>query len=126
MQTSQSPNGRQVSVGGQRLLNFGSCSYMALERRVELSQAAHDALDEYGTQFHFSRAYLQCPLYQELEALLQQIAGRPVLVAASTSLAHMAALPVPYRTTDEQPSFQSLRDEHYHHAPGARCSAGAR
>jgi betaine-homocysteine S-methyltransferase len=28
---------------------------------------------------------------------------------------HVAALPVPYRTTDEQPSFQSLRD------PGCNC-----
>src|SRR5207249_6972463 len=27
---------------------------------------------------------------------------------------HMAALPVPYRTTAEQPSFQSLRDPHWH------------
>jgi betaine-homocysteine S-methyltransferase len=33
---------------------------------------------------------------------------------------HMAALPVPYRTTADQPSFQSLRDEHYHHAPGGK------
>jgi betaine-homocysteine S-methyltransferase len=33
---------------------------------------------------------------------------------------HMAALPVPYRTSAEQPSFQSLRDEHYHHAPGSK------
>src|SRR5437588_153079 len=33
---------------------------------------------------------------------------------------HMAALPVPFRTTPGQPSFQSLRDEHYHHAPGSK------
>jgi betaine-homocysteine S-methyltransferase len=33
---------------------------------------------------------------------------------------HMAALPVPYRTTADQPSFQSLRDDHYHHAPGGK------
>lgn len=32
---------------------------------------------------------------------------------------HVAALPVPYRTTPEQPSFQSLRDPHYH-GPGDR------
>jgi betaine-homocysteine S-methyltransferase len=32
----------------------------------------------------------------------------------------MAALPVPYRTTAEQPSFQSLQDEHWHHAPGSK------
>jgi len=33
---------------------------------------------------------------------------------------HMAALPVPYRTTQEQPSFQSLRDPHWHGDWGAR------
>jgi len=31
----------------------------------------------------------------------------------------MAALPVPYRTSEGEPSFQSLRDAHYH-APGGR------
>jgi 7-keto-8-aminopelargonate synthetase-like enzyme len=100
MQTAQSASGRHVLVDGARLLNFGSCSYMALERRPELRQSTLAALDEYGTQFHFSRAYLQCPLYQELERLLEQYAGRPVLVAASTSLAHMAGLPVLVRDGD--------------------------
>ncbi len=32
----------------------------------------------------------------------------------------MAALPVPYRTTPDQPSFQSLRDPHWHGDWGAR------
>jgi betaine-homocysteine S-methyltransferase len=32
----------------------------------------------------------------------------------------IAALPVPYRTTPEQPSFQSLRDEHWHDFPNGR------
>ncbi|HTU56768.1 MAG TPA: hypothetical protein VMF89_00010, partial [Polyangiales bacterium] len=94
LQSAQSPGGRFVTLNGQRLLNFGSCSYMALEHLPELTEGARAALDEYGTQFHFSRAYLQCPLYNELEALLTRIAGRTVLVAQSTSLAHMAALPV--------------------------------
>jgi betaine-homocysteine S-methyltransferase len=33
---------------------------------------------------------------------------------------HMAALPVPYRTSDSEPSFQSLRDAHWHFAEGTR------
>jgi len=33
---------------------------------------------------------------------------------------HMAALPVPYRTSDDQPSFQSLRDAHWHFDEGTR------
>ena len=33
---------------------------------------------------------------------------------------HMAALPVPFRTHDAEPSFQSLRDTHWHYAEGSR------
>ena len=33
---------------------------------------------------------------------------------------HMAALPVPFRTHDTEPSFQSLRDTHWHYAEGSR------
>lgn len=32
----------------------------------------------------------------------------------------MAALPVPYRTTEDEPSFQSLRDAHWHGDSGGR------
>jgi 7-keto-8-aminopelargonate synthetase-like enzyme len=94
LQTGSSPNGRHVGVDGKQYLSFGSCSYMSLESRPELRHAAHDAIDRWGTQFHFSRAYVQCPLYEELESCLERMTGRPTLVAASTSLAHMAALPV--------------------------------
>ena len=94
LNNGQGANGPNVIVDGNKLANFGSCSYMALEAQPELREAAHRAIDEYGTQFHFSRAYLQCELYLELEALLEQITGRHVVVAATTSLAHMSALPV--------------------------------
>lgn len=33
---------------------------------------------------------------------------------------HVAALPVPYRTTEDEPSFQSLNDPHCHCIPGGR------
>jgi len=33
---------------------------------------------------------------------------------------HMAALPVPFRTRDAEPSFQSLRDAHWHFVEGTR------
>jgi 7-keto-8-aminopelargonate synthetase-like enzyme len=100
MQSAQSGNGRYVTLNGKRLLNFGSCSYLGLESRPELRDGVLRALDQYGTQFSFSRAYLQCPLYLELEALLEQIAGRPVMVTPTTSLAHMAALPILVRDGD--------------------------
>ncbi len=45
----------------------------------------------------------------------------PMLEAVRASVTgHVAALPVPYRTTDEQPSFQSLRDPDYDTFPDGR------
>jgi 7-keto-8-aminopelargonate synthetase-like enzyme len=87
-------HGRYVDVGGQQLLNFGCCSYLGLEVRPELKEAAIDATRRYGTQFPFPRALLQSPLYQELDASLRTITGGHIVVAASTSLAHISALPV--------------------------------
>lgn len=86
--------GRTVEISGERLLNFGGCSYLGLEQRAELREGAVDALMRYGTQFSFSRAFLESPLYGDLESLLDQITEGHVLVTASTSLGHIAALPV--------------------------------
>lgn len=92
--------GRYVSVRGRELLNFGSCSYLGLELREELIRGATDALRRYGTQFSFSRAYLQSPLYAALESTLAEMTGGAVLTAPSTSLAHFAALPTLIREGD--------------------------
>lgn len=91
---SESENGPTCVLGGRKLKNFGSCSYMALERHPALLAGAARALEKYGTQFSFSRAYLDAPLYRDLEDALDAITGRPTVVAASTTLAHLAALPV--------------------------------
>jgi 7-keto-8-aminopelargonate synthetase-like enzyme len=76
------------------LLNFGCCSYLGLEQRVELKQGAIDATERYGTQFSCSRAYLELPLYPELENVVSEMTDGHPLVAPSTTLAHIAALPV--------------------------------
>ncbi|HEX4339819.1 MAG TPA: aminotransferase class I/II-fold pyridoxal phosphate-dependent enzyme [Polyangiaceae bacterium] len=86
--------GRHIELGGERLLNFGCCSYLGLDQRVELKRAAVDAIERYGTQFSCSRAYLQLPLYPELENVVGEMTDGLVLVAPSTTLAHIAALPV--------------------------------
>jgi 7-keto-8-aminopelargonate synthetase-like enzyme len=87
-------SGRHVDLAGKQLRNFGCCSYLGLETRSDLKEGAIDAIRRYGTQFPFPRALLQCPLYNELEEHLRQITGGHVVVAASTSLAHISALPV--------------------------------
>jgi len=91
---AETGNGPRCVVDGKTLRNFGSCSYMGLERHPALLAGAIAALETYGSQFSFSRAYLDSPLYQGLEEALDQITGRSTLVAPSTTLAHLAALPV--------------------------------
>jgi 7-keto-8-aminopelargonate synthetase-like enzyme len=85
---------RHVPIGGVKLLNFGSCSYLDLDQRPELRQGAIDATRRYGTQFSISRTYLQSPLYESLESALRAMTGGYALVAPTTTLAHIAALPV--------------------------------
>ena len=43
-----------------------------------------------------------------------------VLIATGAVKTHIAALPVPYRTSEREPSFQSLRDAHWHYEEGSR------
>jgi 7-keto-8-aminopelargonate synthetase-like enzyme len=85
--------GRTIRIGGQDLVHFGSCSYLGLELHEAVCEGGIDAIKRYGTQFSSSRIAASMPLYSELEALLEEILGNPVLVAPTTSLAHAAALP---------------------------------
>lgn len=92
--TSGQIAGRSTVVEKRECLNFGSCSYLGLHARPELIEGTVDAVRRFGTQFPFSRAYLSSDLYEELEVLLERMTGRHVLVASSTTLAHLSALPV--------------------------------
>ncbi|MBT8196177.1 MAG: hypothetical protein KJO64_07105, partial [Bacteroidia bacterium] len=56
-------DGRIIHIDGQRLTNFGSCSYMGLELDPRLKAGAIDAVNRYGSQFASSRAYLSVTLY---------------------------------------------------------------
>ncbi|EBA12203.1 aminotransferase class I/II-fold pyridoxal phosphate-dependent enzyme [Roseobacter sp. CCS2] len=87
-------SGREITLRGRKLLNFASCSYLGLEMEPALIDGAIAATRAFGTQFSASRAFISAPPYQEAEALLGQITGRPTLLVPSTSLGHQAALPV--------------------------------
>jgi 7-keto-8-aminopelargonate synthetase-like enzyme len=104
-------NGRQVSLDGRPRVNFGSCSYLGLELDPRLREAVCEAVMRYGTQFSSSRTYLSAPLYEELEFLLGEVFGGHVLVAPSTSLGHLAALPVLVESGDAV-----LVDQQVHHS----------
>jgi 7-keto-8-aminopelargonate synthetase-like enzyme len=94
MQCAGSADGAEWIVDGRALRNFGSCSYMGLERHPTLLHAAERALYTYGSNFSISRAYLECSLYRALEDALDRMMDRHVMVAPSTTMAHLATLPV--------------------------------
>lgn len=88
-------DGRTLYLDGEHVLNFASCSYLALETDERLKRGACDAIERYGVHFYSSRAYVSAPLYRQYEALLSQMAGgAPVVVTQTTTLGHTAALPV--------------------------------
>ena len=57
-------NGREITVNGQKVVNFGSCSYLGLEMHPKLKQGAIDAIQKYGTNIQVRevmclRAYIK-------------------------------------------------------------------
>jgi 7-keto-8-aminopelargonate synthetase-like enzyme len=93
-------DGRSVRVGGRRLLQFCSCSYLGLELDPRLVEGAIDAARRFGTQFSVSRAFLSAPPYAELEARLDALTGGFCVVTPNTTLASAAALPSLVREGD--------------------------
>src|SRR5689334_10991572 len=104
-------NGRTLSLGGTEVVNFGSCSYLGLEMDDRLRQGVVDAVMRYGTQFSSSRTYLSAPPYKELEGLLDEMFGGAAMVAPTTSLGHLATLPVLVGSRDA-----ILLDHQVHHS----------
>jgi 7-keto-8-aminopelargonate synthetase-like enzyme len=87
-------NGRNICLNGRQVLNFALCSYLGLEQDARLKQGTIDAVSRYGTQFAISRAYMSATPYTELEAQLKELFGGYVLATPTTTLGHIAALPV--------------------------------
>ena len=104
-------DGRHVTVRGQRLVNFGSCSYLGLETDPRMKAAVRDAVDRFGTQFSSSRTYASAPLYRVVEEEFAAVFGRPVIVAPSTSIGHIATMPTLMTSRDVL-----LLDHQVHHS----------
>ena len=87
-------DGRHVTIDGRRMVNFGSCSYLGLETHPALVAGVHEAVERFGTQFSSSRVYAAAPLYRDVEETLTRLFGRSTIVTPSTSMGHLAAMPV--------------------------------
>jgi 7-keto-8-aminopelargonate synthetase-like enzyme len=92
--------GNNISLHGKEVVNFGSCSYLGLEFDERLTAASKQAIDDFGTQFSESRAYVSISLYKELEELFEKIFGYPVVVVQTTTLGHIATIPVHVSSDD--------------------------
>ena len=90
-----------IKVNNKMTANFGSCSYLGLEFDDRVKAGAIDAIDRFGTQFSSSRAYVSLGLYEELESLFKDIfQGNHTLVTPTTTLGHIAAIPVLVKDED--------------------------
>lgn len=92
--------GDSVILDGKRVLNFGLCSYLGLGNDERLVSAATDAIKRYGTSYSSSLAYTAVPLYRDLTERLESMFEARVVLAPTTTLAHLAALPVLIRPED--------------------------
>jgi len=90
---AQQVTGNKLLIKGNELLHFGSCSYLGLEFDARLIEGARQGLEQYGTQFSSSRAYVSCGLYEELEYYFEQIFESEIVIASTTTLGHLSAIP---------------------------------
>ena len=104
-------DGRTILLRGRRLVNFGSCSYLALETHPAMRAGVIDAVERYGTQFSSSRAFLSAPAYAGAERALAALFGRETILTPSTTLGHLAALPTVVESGDVL-----LLDHQVHHS----------
>lgn len=104
-----SPSGDTIRVDGVELVNFGSCSYLGLGTDPRLAAAAKAAIDRYGTSYSSSTAYTAVSLYGDLQPRIDSIFGVPSVLAPTTTLAHLSALPVLIR-----PGETALLDSYAH------------
>ncbi len=87
-------SGRKILIDNKSTLNFSSCSYLGLELDERLKKGAIDAVEKYGVQYSCSKTYTSVGLYKELEELTSLIFKAHVVIAPSTSLAHVSTFGV--------------------------------
>lgn len=86
--------GREMVVGGRRVVNFGSDSFLGLDLDPRVKQAVRDGLDAWGTHNGSSRAFASVAANAAAErALAAWLGTEAALVFPSVTLANMGALP---------------------------------
>lgn len=89
-------DGKRLTLAdGRELTEFMSCSYLGLDQRPELRDAAHDTIDRFGVQMSAARTRMRAAPLRELDELLTTINdGWSPVTFNSVSAAHLATIPV--------------------------------
>jgi 8-amino-7-oxononanoate synthase len=95
----QSINGREVVIGGKRLINFNAINYLGLESHPEMIESAQQAIAKWGTLAGSARAAAELNLFQTLERRLADWLGvEDVMVYTTVTLANHGIIPLLMRT----------------------------
>lgn len=86
-------NGREIQIKGKKLFHFGTTGYLGLEQDDRIKEGAINAIKAYGSQFPLSKSYISHPLYAELESLMYDIYGSPVIITKNSTLGHLGVIP---------------------------------
>lgn len=86
--------GRRVKLGGKWVVNFGSDSFLGLDRHPKLHAAVRGGLDRWGTHNGSSRAFSSVASNVEAEDRVAAWLGtESALIYPSVTLANLGALP---------------------------------
>lgn len=86
--------GREIVVGGRRVVNFGSDSFLGLDRDGRVQAAIRRGLERWGTHNGASRAFASVGANVEAErALAGWLGVEAVLIYPSVTLANLGTIP---------------------------------
>ncbi|MGA2617741.1 MAG: pyridoxal phosphate-dependent aminotransferase family protein [Thermoguttaceae bacterium] len=92
---------RRLVIQGRKLYNFGSDSFLGLDRHPAVGQAVRDAIKPWGTHNGASRAFSSVSLCTEAERRLAQWLGVvDTLIFPSVTLANAGLVPAVVRRGD--------------------------
>ena len=86
--------GREITINGRRVINFGSDSFLGLDQDPRVQEAVRRGLHRWGTHNGSSRAFASVRANLEAEGQLAEWLGiESVLILPSVMLANLGAIP---------------------------------
>ena len=100
LSTNKVISGRKLLIRNKEVIHFGNCNYLGLERHPKVLEASIAAIRQEGIRLTMSRTYVSSGYYVELEELLSKMYGGHVVVAPSSTMLHLSAIPVLFDSED--------------------------